>query len=211
MEDNNNQQVSGTNVRPVNPVVETPITTEPVMVSNPITESSNVGANTEPMSEEKKKPVGIIIVIVVILLAVIGVCLWKFVLKKDDNSDSASNIPETNNAEKQDSSTDNTSITTNETISNSPIVGTWGHCFSILDYNEQYEEFNDVEMTYTFNQDGTGKYVAGEMDLNVEYDISGDYLNMSIGGMRRGQYTYSIEGNTLNIKGDAGGWRCTKE
>ena len=66
-------------------------------------------------------------------------------------------------------------------------------------------------MAYTFNPDGTGKYIAGEMELNVEYDVSGNTLNMSIGGMKKNPYTYSIEGNTLNINGDAGGWRCTKE
>ncbi len=207
MDENNNQPITDNNVTPITPansVSGVSSTVERVDVASSVVESQNPVAQSTLSSEvkltdgKKVMPIRTVIIIIVALIAIVLVCLWKFVLNKDSNSEQTSN-----NTEKQSDST-------NDTTSN-PIVGSWVHCDSIIGWGEDQFIYDDEEMASTFNPDGTGKYVAGEIELIVEYDVNGNNLNMSLGGTTKKTYTYSIEGNTLNINGDAGGWKCTKE
>ena len=72
------------------------------------------------------------------------------------------------------------------------IVGTW--------------EYNTGGYTYTFNEDGTGNYAYGETKMEFTYTASEDG-KLSIlysGNTAAFETTYTIDGNTLNIKDSFG-------
>ena len=66
-------------------------------------------------------------------------------------------------------------------------------------------EFGPGGFTYTFNDDGTGKYevVGGLMTFSYEADGSKLTLNYD-DGLPSAELEYSIDGDTLNIRDSAG-------
>lgn len=76
-------------------------------------------------------------------------------------------------------------------VEDTDIIGTW--------------EFELGGFTYTFNDDGTGKYevVGGLMTFSYEADGSKLTLNYD-DGLPSAELEYSIDGDTLNIRDSAG-------
>ena len=76
-------------------------------------------------------------------------------------------------------------------VEDTDIIGTW--------------EFEPGGFTYTFNDDGTGKYevVGGLMTFSYEADGSKLTLNYD-DGLPSAELEYSIDGDTLNIRDSAG-------
>lgn len=76
-------------------------------------------------------------------------------------------------------------------VEDKDIIGTW--------------EFEPGGFTYTFNDDGTGKYevVGGLMTFSYEADGSKLTLNYD-DGLPSAELEYSIDGDTLNIRDSAG-------
>ena len=76
-------------------------------------------------------------------------------------------------------------------VEDTDIIGTW--------------EFEPGGFTYTFNDDGTGKYevVGGLMTFSYEADGSKLTLNYDV-GLPSAELEYSIDGDTLNIRDSAG-------
>lgn len=72
------------------------------------------------------------------------------------------------------------------------IVGTW--------------EYNTGGYTYTFNEDGTGNYAYGESKMEFTYTATedGKLSILYTGNTDAFETTYTIDGNTLNIKDSFG-------
>ncbi len=142
--------------------------------------------------EEKKKisKSTIVFVLAFILLAA-GAGLYFFGSNKETKTE--------NSEEKQETPNDN-----KEPVSNNiNIVGEWVDCYIGEDV--------DNEMSFIFNEDGTGSYIVDDIPLNVVYKIDGNTINLGVGGMKENPYSLSIEGNVLTIKTELGGWTCTKK
>ena len=72
--------------------------------------------------------------------------------------------------------------------SDSKIVGTW-----------VYQDSDDF--AYTFNEDGTGKYVVGTTTMKFTYKTDGNKLSITYDGDTDSfDTTYSIKGKVLNVK-----------
>ena len=71
------------------------------------------------------------------------------------------------------------------------IVGTW--------------EYSALNCAYTFNADGSGSYSFGGSELPFTYTDDGSKVTIQYENSDApGEYTYTIEGNTLHITDDFG-------
>ena len=67
------------------------------------------------------------------------------------------------------------------------IVGEW-----------EYDE--NSEITYTFNEDGTGVYVLPSLKMEFTYELKDDEIDITYEGLDTVTFKYVLDGTKLNIK-----------
>ena len=92
----------------------------------------------------------------------------------------------------KDTNTSSTEVNSNTTLANeetkSPLIGTWAA--------------NEAEgMSYVFNEDGTGKWDAGDYALDFEFVDKGNSVEITYKGATDAQtWEYTISDSTLSMK-----------
>lgn len=97
-----------------------------------------------------------------------------------------------NNGENGNSS-NNSSSNSSDTQTQNPIVGTWR-------FDDPEFVNAGVELSYTFNADGTGNYNGAGQISNFTYATSGNNLHVDFGESGPMNTEYSISGDILYIK-----------
>ena len=124
-----------------------------------------------------------------IVALVLVLCCAVFVLTACDKTTTSNTTGEVDTTVANTATTEGTEeSTTSASAGDSALVGSWEN----KSYGSSY--------TYTFNEDGTGKYDAGGTLMEFTYTTSGNKISiLYTGNTDPFETEYSIDGDTLNV------------
>lgn len=69
----------------------------------------------------------------------------------------------------------------------------------------EWEYDDDSEITYTFEEDGTGVYSLPSIEMKFTYELKDDEISITYEGLEPVSFKYELDGTKLNIKDVNGG------